>query len=261
MAGGGGQPKDDRAKRRRRLLNVFELRNVSKRFDRVLALDSVTLAVPPRSIVGLLGRNGSGKTTLLRHVTGLHLPTAGECRTLGVPTDKLGPNELSRIGMVSQRDYFVEWMRIRQLLRYVESFYPVWDRELEENLVASLDLDREATVGTLSPGNAQKLALVLATCHHPRLLLLDEPLSDMDPIARGLVVQMLLDRFHDDDLTMVISSHMLQDIERIVNRIVCLDRGRIIANATMEELRAEFGAIGLDEIFPLLLAGNGSASS
>ncbi len=236
-------------------MNVFEFQNVSKRFDRVLALDSVTLAVPPRSIVGLLGKNGSGKTTLLRHVTGLHLPSVGRCETFGCATDKLGPRELSRLGMVSQRDYFVEWMRIRQLLRYVESFYKVWDRELEETLVAALDLDPEATVGTLSPGNAQKLALVLATCHHPELLLLDEPLSDMDPIARGLVVEMLLSRFHDDNLTMVVSSHMLQDIERIVDRIICLDHGRVIADETMVELKERFGGRSLDEIFPLLLAG------
>lgn len=239
-------------------MNVFELQNVTKRFERVVALDSVTLSVERRSIVGLLGKNGSGKTTLLRHVSGLHLPSTGTCQTFGCPTDKLGPEELSRLGMVSQRDYFVDWMRISQLLRYVESFYPVWDRDLEDALVKALDLNRNATVGTLSPGNAQKLALVLATCHHPELLLLDEPLSDMDPIARAQVVEMLLERFNDDDLTMVISSHMLQDIERIVDRIVCLDRGKLIANATMAELRERFGPLGLEEIFPLLLAAAAS---
>jgi ABC-2 type transport system ATP-binding protein len=242
-------------------MNVFELQNVTKRFERVVALDSVTLAVPPRSIVGLLGKNGSGKTTLLRHVTGLHLPTSGRCETFGRATEELGPRELSQLGMVSQRDYFIEWMRISQLLRYIETFYPVWDRVLENALVDALDLDRTASVGTLSPGNAQKLALVLATCHHPKLLLLDEPLSDMDPIARGQVVEMLLDRFNDDELTMVISSHMLQDIERIVSRIVCLDRGRIIADATMEELREQFGPLGLEEIFPLLLADAAAESA
>jgi ABC-2 type transport system ATP-binding protein len=239
-------------------MNVFELQNVTKRFDRVVALDSVSVAVPPRSIIGLLGKNGSGKTTLLRHVTGLHLPTSGKCETFGCATSRLGPAELSRIGMVSQRDYFVDWMRIRQLLRYVESFYPVWDRMLEKHLVGALDLDPGATVGTLSPGNAQKLALVLATCHHPQLLLLDEPLSDMDPIARSQVVEMLLDRFNDDELTMVISSHMLQDIERIVERIVCLDHGRLIADSPLGELRERFGGMRLEAIFPLLL---GEASS
>jgi ABC-2 type transport system ATP-binding protein len=237
-------------------VNVFELQNVTKRFDRVIALDAVTLAVPPRSIVGLLGKNGSGKTTLLRHVSGLHLPTSGRCETFGCSTENLGRRELSKLGIVSQRDYFIEWMHISQLLRYVESFYPVWDRELEESLVNALDLDRRASVGTLSPGNSQKLALVLAICHHPKLLLLDEPLSDMDPIARGQVVEMLLQRFNDDDLTMVISSHMLQDIERIVDRIVCLDRGRIIADAGIETLRARFGPLRLEQIFPLLLAEN-----
>ena len=94
MAGRGGAQANLRARKRPRLLNVFELQNVSKRFDRVLALDAVTLAVPPRSIVGLLGKNGSGKTTLLRHVTGLHLPSSGRCETFGCPTDKLGPGEL-----------------------------------------------------------------------------------------------------------------------------------------------------------------------
>ncbi|MEO8194350.1 MAG: ABC transporter ATP-binding protein [Gemmatimonadales bacterium] len=234
-------------------MNIFELQNVTKRFERVVALDSVTLAVPRRSIIGLLGRNGSGKTTLLRHVTGLHLPTSGRCETFGVRTDSLGPRELSRLGMVSQRDYFIDWMRIKQLLRYVGSFYPIWDRVLEKNLVESLDLDLSATVGTLSPGNAQKLALVLATCHHPELLLLDEPLSDMDPIARAQVVQMLLDRFNDDDLTMVISSHMLQDIEVIVERVVCLDHGRVITDAPIDELRQRFGGLSLEAIFPLLV--------
>lgn len=236
-------------------MNVFELENVTKRFDRVVALDSVSLAVPRRSIIGLLGKNGSGKTTLLRHVTGLHLPTSGKCVTFGCATNLLGPAEFARLGMVSQRDYFVDWMSIRQLLRYVASFYPVWDRDLEKNLVDALDLEPGATVGTLSPGNAQKLALVLATCHHPELLLLDEPLSDMDPIARGQVVQMLLDRFNDDALTMVISSHMLQDIERIVERIVCLHHGRVVADAPMGELQERFGGLGLEAIFPLLLEG------
>ena len=218
------------------MTQAFELRNVTKRFRKKIALDDVSLAVPPQSIIGLVGRNGSGKTSLLRHVTGLYLPTSGECFTLGCPAAQLGAPELSRIGMVNQHDSFIEWMLVGQFIRYIETFYPVWDRDLESKLVSSLEIDQEARIGTLSPGNVQKLGLVVATCHHPELLLLDEPLSDLDPIARAQTVAMLLDRFSDDKLTMVISSHMLHDIERIVDRVVCLDAGRIVADASLDDL-------------------------
>ena len=220
--------------------NVFELRNVTKRFRKKVALDNVSLSVPPQSIIGLVGRNGSGKTTLLRHVTGLYLPTSGECVTLGTPTRDLGPRELSQIGMVNQHDSFIEWMNVGQFIQYISTFYSVWDRDLEAQLIKSLEIDCSARVGTLSPGNLQKVGLVIATCHHPALLLLDEPLSELDPIARSRTVSMLLERFSDDKLTMVISSHMLHDIERIVERVVCLDAGRIVADAPLDELMERY---------------------
>jgi ABC-2 type transport system ATP-binding protein len=220
---------------------AFELRNVTKRFGDTTALDNVSLIVPERSILGLVGRNGSGKTTLLRHLTGLYLPTQGECITLGCPSPDLDSAELSKIGMVNQHDSFIEWMKVDQLIRYIESFYPVWDHDLESQLISSLDLDRRARLGTLSPGNTQKLGLLLATCHHPRLLLLDEPLSDLDPIARSNAVTMLLDRLRDDELSMVISSHMLHDLERIVDRVVCLDRGSIVHDSTLDTLLETYG--------------------
>ena len=222
------------------MTNTFELRGVTKRFGQKIALDAVSLSVPQHSIVGLVGRNGSGKTTLLRHVTGLYLSTSGECITLGCPTARLGANELSQIGMVNQHATFIEWMKTGQFLRYIETFYPVWDRELESQLIASLEIDVNARLGTLSPGNAQKVGLVAATCHHPALLLLDEPLSDLDPIVRTRAVTMLLEQFSDDRLTMVISSHMLHDIERIVDRVVCLDAGRIVADASLDQLKESY---------------------
>ena len=222
------------------MTNTFLLRGVTKRFGQKIALDAVSLSVPQHSIVGLVGRNGSGKTTLLRHVTGLYLPTSGECITLGCPTARLGANELTQIGMVNQHATFIEWMKTGQFLRYIETFYPVWDRELESQLIASLEIDVNARLGTLSPGNAQKVGLVAATCHHPALLLLDEPLSDLDPIVRTRAVTMLLERFSDDRLTMVISSHMLHDIERIVDRVVCLDAGRIVADASLDQLKESY---------------------
>ena len=222
------------------MTNAFELQSVTKVFGDKTALDSVSLAVPPRSIVGLVGRNGSGKTTLLRHITGLYLPTSGTCYTLGCPTPKLGPAELSRIGAVNQHDKFIEWMSGDQFIRYISTFYPVWDRDLEEQLIEELDVDRHGRLGVQSPGNLQKIGLIVATCHKPSLLLLDEPVSDLDPIVRARTIRMLLDRFNDDELTMVISSHMLHDLERIVDRVVFLDRARIAADESLDALRERY---------------------
>jgi ABC-2 type transport system ATP-binding protein len=211
-------------------MNAIELRRVTKRFDSAAALSEVTVTVPRNSIVGLIGRNGSGKTTLLRHVTGLLLPDSGDCMTLGVPASKLGRAELERIGVAEQHAGFIDWMRAEQLVRYVSTFYNTWDRALERELMAVLEVDAASRVGALS----------LATCHRPELLLLDEPLGDLDPIARQTVLRLLLDRFSSDDMTMVISSHMLRDIEPIVDRIVCLHEGRVVADDDSDALRERF---------------------
>jgi ABC-2 type transport system ATP-binding protein len=220
--------------------HAFEMHEIVKRYGSTTALAGVSLSVPRRSMVGLVGRNGSGKTTLLRHVTGLVLPDAGRCVTLGLPAAELSRAELSRLGVVHQDDRLLDWMRAGQLLEYVSSFYETWDGDLERSLMATLEVDRGARVGAMSPGTRQKLALVLATCHHPELLLLDEPLSDLDAIARQSVLTMLLDRFNSDDMTIVISSHMLRDIERVVDRIVCLDAGRIVADDELDALKERF---------------------
>jgi ABC-2 type transport system ATP-binding protein len=170
-------------------------------------------------------------------MTGYCLPDEGNATTLGTPTPVLDRAELARIGVVEQGDPLIPWMKARQLLRYVSSFYTTWDRDLETTLMTELEVDPEAKVGAMSPGGRQKLSLVVATCHHPELLLLDEPLSALDPIARQSVLGMLLDRFSSDAMTIVISSHMLRDIEPVINRLVCLEQGRVTADEELDVLR------------------------
>ncbi|HUF50631.1 MAG TPA: ABC transporter ATP-binding protein [Longimicrobiales bacterium] len=220
--------------------SAFELRGVTKQFTDIVALRDVTLAVPRQSIVGLIGRNGSGKTTLLRHVAGFLLPDRGECMTLGTPSAQLGRAELSRMGVADQHASLIPWMYPDQLLAYVSSFYERWDRELERTLVRELEVNTNVAIGTLSPGNVQRLSLVVAVCHHPELLLLDEPLSDLDPIARQTVLALLLERFSSEDMTIVISSHMLRDIEPVVNRIVCMEAGRVVADDELDVLSERY---------------------
>ncbi len=218
-------------------MNVVEFQGVTKRFGRTVALDGVTTAVPKGSVVGLIGRNGSGKTTLLRHAAGLLVPDAGTCVTLGVPARKLTSGHLARMGMVHQGDPLIPQLTVAQLIDYVASFYPRWDRELERQASELLEVDRRPRVGYLSPGNRQRLALLLALCHRPELLLLDEPLSDLDPVARGRVMALLLERIADDGVTVVISSHLLTDLEPVVDRILSMREGRTVADEELDTLK------------------------
>jgi ABC-2 type transport system ATP-binding protein len=220
---------------------AFETRALSKRFGATPALAEITLAVEPGAIVGLVGRNGSGKTTLLRHLVGLYLPSAGACLILGTPSGRLAADELSRIGVVQQPGQLLGWMTVAQHLAYVASFYPRWDAALAARLQEELELDPRARVATLSPGNAQKLALLLAVCHRPELLLLDEPASALDPIARASLLRLLLERLREDGLTLVVSSHLLRDLEAIVDQVVCLEGGRLVAHASLDDLAERYG--------------------
>lgn len=219
---------------------AFETRDLTRSYGASVALDHLTLSVPKGSIVGLIGRNGCGKTTLLRHVVGLQLPSSGTCTTLGRPASELGPDELRRIGIVHQEGRLLEWMTVAQHLRYVASFYRTWDNRREARLLEELELEPGARVGTLSPGNLQKLAILIAVCHRPELLLLDEPVSALDPLARERLLAFLLEIVHKDFSTIVISSHVLRDVERVVDWIVCLERGRLVANESLDDLEERY---------------------
>lgn len=219
---------------------VFETKDLTKQFGATVALDRVTVGVPRGSIVGLVGKNGCGKTTLLRHLVGLYLPTAGTSTTLGRPSGRLGHDELVRIGNVPQENRFLNWMDVDQHIRYVASFYPRWDREREKRLLQDLELSPSVQVGALSPGNAQKLALILALGHHPELLVLDEPVSALDPIARAKLLAFLSELLREDDATIMISSHVLRDVEQVVDRVICLDEGRLKVSEPLDDLRERY---------------------
>jgi len=218
----------------------FEANDLTKRFGHLVALDRVNLHIRPQSIVGLLGKNGSGKTTLMRHLIGLYLPTEGSATTLGKPADQLGHEELVDIGFVPQEIRLLDWMTVGQHLDYVSCFYPRWDEDRRHRLETELELDAGAHVGSLSTGNLQKLAIILAVCHHPKLLVLDEPVSDLDPIVRVRLLEFLLELLQEDQATILVSSHVLRDVEKIVDWVVCLDQGRVVADAGLDELKERY---------------------
>ncbi|MEM9293196.1 MAG: ABC transporter ATP-binding protein [Acidobacteriota bacterium] len=204
-------------------------------------LSRLQLQVPQGSLVGLIGRNGCGKSTLLRHLIGDVLPQRGRVEVLGCPAPKLDSATLARIGMVYQRSRFIDWMSVEEHIRYVASFYPDWDVELEQRLVGQLELELDARVGSLSPGNVQKLALVLATGHRPDLLLLDEPAAGLDPFGRSELLHFLLELLRErHETTIVIASHVLRDVEKVVDHIVCLHDGQLTADQPLDSLQERY---------------------
>jgi ABC-2 type transport system ATP-binding protein len=214
--------------------------HLTKTYSGQVALNGIDLSVPADHVVGLLGRNGAGKTTLLQLAAGILLPSSGSCRTLGQRSDQLDTPQLSRLGLVPQEGRFIEWMTAAQHLDFTASFYPTWDRDLQRRLVEILEVPLAQKIAHLSTGDRQKVGILLGVCHRPALLLLDEPMSSLDPIARARMLDVLLERLRDDGCTVVISSHILNDVEKIVDWVVALDAGRVTENAPFDELQESF---------------------
>jgi ABC-2 type transport system ATP-binding protein len=219
---------------------LIDVRGLGRRYGATVALNSIDWSPRAGSAVGLLGRNGAGKTTLLQTVVGLTLPSSGSCRTLGVPVAQLDAPQLSRIGYVDQEGQLLGWLSVEQHVRYVASFHDQWDETLEDRLRVALELDGKARVGTLSPGMRQRLALLLAVCHRPTLLLLDEPVSALDPVARVEALRLILNRVIDDGATVVVSSHVLHDVEKIIDHVLCLENGNVVEDTPLDDLKERY---------------------
>ena len=224
---------------------IVRMRNVYKRFGRVQALDDVSLEVGRGRIIGLLGANGCGKSTLLCHIIGLYLPDEGECITFGRWAKDLGPKELARIGYVHQEGELLDWMSVRQLINYVKAYYPGWNEQLEERYVRDFEIELRVRVGALSPGQRQRLAILLAIGFEPELLILDEPAAALDPVARGQFLDLLLQLIQEERRTIIISSHILSDVEKVIDHTLFMKKGRIIKDCGFDELREEYCRVRL----------------
>ena len=225
---------------------IIQIDKLSKRFGKKTALDRVSLDICRGRIVGLLGGNGAGKSTLLRHIIGLYLPDVGQCNTLGCNAGELSPKELGRIGYVHQEGELLPWMKVEQLIRYVSTYYPNWNHELQERYIKNFKVPTSSRVITLSPGERQKLAILLAICFEPELLILDEPASALDPIARANFLDLLLELIQDENRTIVISSHILSDVEKVIDHVVIMEEGGILLDCGFDELREKYSKVKLN---------------
>ena len=228
--------------------SIVEIRGLTKRFKKKTVLEKIDWQIKPGRIVGLLGANGAGKSTLIRHIIGLYLPTEGSCVTFGCEAALLEPEHLSMIGYVHQEGDLIDWMTVKQLIRFVAAYYPHWNRELEERYIADFDINLKDRVGSLSPGQRQKLAILLAIGHEPKLLILDEPASALDPLARAQFLDWLLQIIQDEDRTILISSHILSDVEKVIDHVTILKGTRIVTDTSLDDLREQYCRVRLTSL-------------
>jgi ABC-2 type transport system ATP-binding protein len=216
---------------------------LTKVFGEKRALDSVDLAVEEGSIFGFLGPNGAGKTTTLRVLTGLACATSGSVQILGHDVASAGNSVRAEIGVLPDVPGFYEWMTAEEFLRFAGRLFGIGRRVLDERVAVLLDLaglsDEDTKIGGYSRGMKQRLGVAQALVNAPRLLLLDEPTSALDPMGRKDVLDMLISL--RGRTTVFFSTHILADVERVCDTVAILDRGRVVAQAPIDELKARYG--------------------
>jgi ABC-2 type transport system ATP-binding protein len=205
-----------------------------KRFGNCDALKGLNLAVPEGSAFALIGANGAGKTTAIKTLMNIMEPSRGSVTVLGVDSRKISPRELAQIGYVSENQDMPARLTVIQFLNYLRPFYPTWDSELEQELLRQLRLPLDRKIRDLSHGMRIKLALACALPFRPKLLVLDEPFSGLDPLVRDEFMEGLLQQA--GDMTVFISSHELAEIEGVATHIGFLDQGRLVFQESMSDL-------------------------
>ena len=216
---------------------VISTQQVCRRFGNKDVLRGVDLAVPRGSVVGLLGKNATGKSTLIKCLLGLLRIDDGTMRVFDEDPWWLSARSKSRLGYVPQEVNLYGWMRVGQIIDYTAAFYPQWNSALANRLVRQWELPPKDRVAPLSPGQLQKLAIVLALGHEPELLVLDEPVGALDPVARRDFLRTILDIAQSETRTILFSTHITSDLERVADRVAILRDGRIVFDDELDVLK------------------------
>lgn len=219
-------------------MNAIETEALGRRYGRRWGLQNCTLAVPSGRVVGLVGPNGAGKTTLLHMAVGLLAPTVGEIRVLDGPPPRERPEQLRRIGFIAQDKPLYRGLRVTEMLGFSAALNPGWEQEWAVCRIRDLGIPLEQRIGQLSGGQHAQVALALALGKRPELLMLDEPVASLDPLARREFLQVLMAEVADSGLSVVLSSHLIADLERVCDYLILLLKGRVQLAGDTEELLA-----------------------
>jgi ABC-2 type transport system ATP-binding protein len=217
---------------------VVEIRGLRRSFGDKQALDGIDLTMPRGAVFGLVGANGAGKTTLIKHILGLLRAQSGTVRVFGRDPVADPAGVLGKIGYVSEDHDLPGWMRVWELLRYTQAFYPSWDAHYAEELRQRFELDGKARIKRLSRGQRARASLLVALAHRPALLVLDEPSAGLDPIVRRDILEAIIRAIADEGRTVLFSSHLLHEVERVSDYVTMIDKGRIVFSAALDDIKA-----------------------
>ncbi|SRR6266536_367958 len=218
-------------------MNAIETRGLGKRYGRTWALRDCTLGIPAGRVVALIGPNGAGKTTLLQLAVGLIGQTSGEIAVLDGAAPG-SPEALDGIAFVAQDTPLYKYLSVADTLRLVSNLANTWDETRARARLDALGIPLSRNVGKLSGGQQAQVALAVALARHPRLLILDEPVAELDPLARHDFMSTLMEAVAEDGVSVIFSSHVLSELERVCDHLVLLSRGSVQIAGTVDDLLA-----------------------
>ena len=224
--------------------SILEFKNITKKYGKKTALDDITLSIPRGSIVGLLGPNGSGKTTLLKLATGLLQPTNGEVLACGF---KPGAESKDLVAYQSDKVYLNDWMNVNDLINMLNDFYTNFNKDKALDMLKSLNINPSDKLKEMSKGTKEKVQLITTMCRDVELYLLDEPIGGVDPAARDYILNTIISNYQEN-ATVIISTHLIADVEPVLNHILFLKEGRIVRQGDVDEVREETGK-SIDALF------------
>lgn len=224
--------------------NIVEINNLTKKYVNKTALDNISLNIERGKVVGILGANGSGKTTLIKILTGLLRQTSGEVLIDG---NKVGVKTKSVVSYLPDRNFLYKWMRIEDACHMYKDFYTDFDEAKFNELLTFMNLNRSMKIDSLSKGMHEKLNLALVLSRNAQLYILDEPIAGVDPVARDQILDAIINNYNEDS-SMIITTHLVRDMESMFEEVVFLKDGQIILTGNAEALRAEKGK-QIEEIY------------
>ena len=225
-------------------MELVECKKLCKSYDEKQVLKDVNLKIPKGKIIGLLGKNGTGKTTLIKLINYLLTPTSGEVLIKG---KKPGVESKDIIAFLPERTYLDREMSVKDAIKYFEEFYTNFDSQKAVKLLKELELDINTKISKMSKGMQEKLQLILVMSRNAKLYILDEPLGGVDPATRDYILDTILSNFCEG-ASVIISTHLIADVERILDEVIFIDKGQIIVTSSADELRNKENA-SIDEIF------------
>lgn len=224
--------------------NILECKNLTKNYAGIRALQNINLSVPKGEIVGLLGPNGSGKTTLIKMAAGLLVPTAGEIRIDGM---KPGVETKKIVSYLPEQTYLSMWMTVEDLLNYFMDFYEDFNIARARDMLIALGIDEKQKLKTMSKGTKEKVQLILVMSREAKLYLLDEPIAGVDPAARDYILNTIITNYNSD-ATIIISTHLIYDIERILDEFIFISNHSVLMQAETDTIREKQGK-SVDQLF------------